>query len=102
MNSIICYLGGDQTNTWTQKVEIMKTSIPLEDAKKIFELHNIFNREYETLDSENYSYIGLDNLKDEVKFFKQKFKKLNLDEYKNNSEAEDFMEFFIERTRYEN
>ena len=41
MNSIICYLGGDQTNTWIQKVEIMKTSIPLEDAKKIFELHNM-------------------------------------------------------------
>ena len=77
-------------------------SITLEDAKKIFELHNIFNREYETLDSDDYSYIGLDNLKDEVKFFKQKFKKLNLDEYKNNSEAEDFMEFFIEMTKENN
>lgn len=62
---IICKLGGDQTRVWAQKLTIAKVSIPLKEAKLLFELYNRQHNEYMEND-ENYFYLGLDNLYGEV------------------------------------
>lgn len=61
--SIVCILGGDQTRTWSQELSVIKCSIPLQEAKLLFEIYNRFYDEY---NDENLNYFGLDNLYDEV------------------------------------
>lgn len=85
----LCYVGGDQTKCWVQKLEIVKCNIPLEDAKLMFEVYNRLNGEY---DNDDYSYLGLDNLVDEVKSHRKKIVKDMKKEFKydNSSSKDDF------------
>ena len=62
---VVCFLGGDQTNTWVQELQVLYCQMPLEHAKLIFELYNRMHNEYDS-ESNDISYIGLDNLAEEV------------------------------------
>ena len=67
--SILCLVGGDQVNTWSQELRIFKCDIPLDDAILLFELYNRFHGEYDKIKSGTVddSLIGLDNLESETK-----------------------------------
>ena len=70
-SSLICLLGGDQTRTWAQELSIIKCSIPLNEAKLLFEIYNRYCDEY---NNDSLNYFGLDNLADEVIYARQKMK----------------------------
>lgn len=65
----LCIVEGDQVKCWVQNIKVIRSSIPLEDAKLIFELYNIVTGEYEKLaeGDEDYGYAGLSGLVDEIK-----------------------------------
>ncbi len=65
---IVCLLAGDQVGVWTQKLNVIRCSIPLDHAKGLFELHNRFHSEYERIENADIdlSYVGLDNLEEEI------------------------------------
>ncbi len=65
VGSIICFVGGDQTRTWYQKIEVFFSKLPISVAEKLFEIYNRENNEYD-LNNDDTGYIGLDNLTDEV------------------------------------
>ena len=98
--SIICLLGGDQTCCWVQKLQVIKCDIPFEDAKKLFELHNRFHNEYE---NNEYSYLGLDNLVDEVEIARKKMKETMISglSYKCDSDIEVFIEYALDKCKKE-
>ncbi len=62
---VVAYLSGDQTRTWIQEVNVKYCSIPLEEAKLLFEIYNRINDEYNP-EYNDTSYLGLDNLEEEV------------------------------------
>lgn len=66
--SVVCSVEGDQLKCWVQKLTIIKSAIPLDDMKLIFELHNLFSGEYAKADEDdmNVSYAGLYGLEDEA------------------------------------
>lgn len=104
--SLICILGGDQTHCWSQSLQIIECNIPLEISKKIFEIYNRFNDEYNN--EGEYNYLGLDNLAEEVKFAREKMQKEKVKElsYNEDYEAEDFWDYIQkacknEKERYE-
>ena len=65
INCVVAFLGGDQTRTWIQELNVKYCSIPLEEAKLLFELYNRINDEYNP-EYNDTSYLGLDNLEEEV------------------------------------
>lgn len=90
--SIICILGGDQTRIWAQELSVIKCSIPLQEAKLLFEIYNRFNDEY---NNENLDYFGLDNLCDEVTYARERMKleKLKDFSYEKIYESDNFLEY---------
>ena len=68
VGSAICLLQGDQTKCWVQKLEIVYSELPLEDAKLVFEIYNIAHGEYAKAASNDFdtSYSGLYGLDDEI------------------------------------
>lgn len=64
----VCKLGGDQVGVWSQELTVYHCTLPLQDAKALFELHNRFHREYDNMDQGilDTSYAGLDNLEEEI------------------------------------
>lgn len=61
---ILCCLGGDHQRIWAQKLEVMHLSLPLEQAKLVFELYNRIHDEY--LNPQEPGYAGLDDLDKEI------------------------------------
>lgn len=66
--SVVCLLEGDQLKCWVQKLTVIRSGIPLEDAKLLFELHNLAAGEYAKAaeDDMDVSYVGLYGLEDEA------------------------------------
>jgi len=64
----VCKLGGDQVGVWSQEMTVYHCTMPLQDAKALFELHNRFHHEYDNMDQgiQDTSYAGLDNLEEEI------------------------------------
>lgn len=73
VKSVICFVGGDQTNTWYQKIDVVYSSLPVSVAERLFEIYNRNHKEYDP-DSNDTGYIGLDNLADEVKEVRKKIR----------------------------
>ena len=99
-SSIICLLGGDQTRCWVQKLQVIICDIPFEEAKKLFELHNRFHNEYENTE---LSYLGLDNLVDEVicsREKRNKEKQENLSYYRD-SDVDNFIGYILDMCKKE-
>lgn len=68
VGSVICLLQGDQTKCWTQKLQIVYSALPLEEAELVFEIYNIAHGEYAKAASDDFdtSYSGLFGLDDEI------------------------------------
>ncbi len=61
----VCFLGGDQTNVWAQKLEVVRLNMPASAAALLFEIYNRIQEEYDD-GNNDVSYIGLSNLAAEV------------------------------------
>ena len=68
VGSAICLLQGDQTKCWVQKLQVVYSALPLEEAKLIFEVYNTVRGEYAraACDDMDTSYSGLYGLDDEI------------------------------------
>lgn len=68
VGSVICLLKGDHTKCWAQKLQIVYSTLPLEEAKRVFEVYNIAHGEYAKAANGDFdvSYVGLYGLEDEV------------------------------------
>lgn len=66
---VLCLVEGDQVKCWVQNIKVIRSSIPLEEAKLIFELYNVTVGEYAKIaeKDEDFSYAGLSGLVDEIK-----------------------------------
>ena len=56
---------GDQVQGWAQRIEVIYSNMPVDDAKLLFEIYNRRNDEY-LGGNDDTSYAGLDNLADEI------------------------------------
>lgn len=76
VGSVICLLEGDQTRCWVQKLWVIYSTVPLEDAKLIFEIYNAARGEYAMAaeDDMDTSYAGLYGLEDEILAARRKLK----------------------------
>ena len=94
VRSIICFVGGDQTRTWYQKIEVVYSSLPVSVAEKLFEIYNRESNEYDQ-DHNDTGYIGLDNLKDEVIEAREKMRSgmISGQNYSKISETDQYSEF---------
>ena len=63
--SIICFIEGDQTDNWYQKIHVVYSSMPVSEAKKIFEIYNRSRNEYAD-DCSSTESISLDNFVEEA------------------------------------
>ena len=99
--SIICLLGGDQTKIWVQELSVIKCSIPIQEAKLLFEIYNRFCDEYK---NERLNYLGLDNLSDEVIYAREKMKldKVKDFSYEKIYETNNFVEYIKTIVQKEN
>lgn len=90
--SIICLLGGDQTRIWAQELSVIKSSITLKDAILLFEIYNRANDEY---NNNNFGYLGLDNLAEEVEYARKQMNDNRIDTYSYEQEynADSFIEY---------
>ena len=73
---VVYKLGGDQHGIWAQSLEIGYCTIPLDHAKKLFEIYNRFCNEYYTIENDfhNVSYAGLEGLGAEILSARRKMK----------------------------
>lgn len=96
---IVCLIGEAQTKYLAQEIKVMKCEIPLEIAKKIFELHNRYHREYTNND---FSYIDSKNIVEEVSNARKKMRAqmqddLSYEQEISKKEFRDYIEEMIER-----
>ncbi len=77
VGSVFCLLEGDQTKCWVQNLKMVYSSMPLEEAKLLFEIYNIAAGEYARAAKDDFdtSYSGLFGLDDEIVEARQKIKK---------------------------
>ena len=73
INCVVAFVGGDQTRTWIQELNVWYCSIPVEEAKLLFEIHNRMYDEYND-EKNDTSYLGLDNLEEEVILARKKMR----------------------------
>lgn len=66
--STICLLEGDQVKCWVQKLTVIRSGISLEEAKLLFEFHNLAAGEMQRAanDDMEVSYSGLYGLEEEI------------------------------------
>ena len=76
VGSVFCLLEGDQTKCWVQNLRMVYSSMSLEEAKLIFEIHNIASGEYARAAQDDFdtSYSGLFGLDDEIVAARQEMK----------------------------
>ena len=96
---VVCVLGGDQIRMWAQKLTIHKCDIPLRHAKLLFEVYNRMCGEYESIEQgdNNFSYVGLDNLVEEILCARRKMKQEQVKgfSYDRADEAETFARYLL-------
>lgn len=66
--STICLLEGDQLKCWVQKLTVIRSAIPLEDLRLLFEFYNLTAGEIARVKEEDWdvSYAGLYGLEEEI------------------------------------
>ena len=99
--SVVCYVEGDHSGCWEQKMTVYYTLMPIEHAKLIFELWNRYHDEYDPSMNDVF-YIGLDGLEQDVTAAREKIRsERKADPSDKRQDDEEFNEYFERKLREE-